>query len=242
MPLNTAFAKAKETVLKVSAPLANAETATEPTDVTIELSAAATAGDTSLTVTALPAALKANNILTFTWGTGNSVDVLITANADVGATTVSVDAVSGDVGDGVPAIDVSATATFDQLYRVAGTETADFTKAEGVTTYTSNTYDSANAVVYDTATIDTASWSISRAGRAKNSDFGYVQCVEAAFQHKPVWVKLERPGEDNEIAVIYEGVAWVTGYNDTGASTALNDGGWTFQGNGKVYYTRLTTV
>ena len=242
MPLDTTFAKAKETILKVSAPLLNADTAVEPVDVTISLTAAATAGDTSLTVAALPAALKKNNILTFTWGTGNSVDVLITANADAGATTVAVDSVAGDVGDGVPAIDISATATFDQLYRVAGTETADLTLSEGVTTYTSNTYDSANAVVYDTATIDTASWSISRVGRQKLSDYGYVQCHNAAFQKLPVWVKLERPGENNVIAVTYEGVAWVTGFSDTGAATALNDGGWTFQGNGKIYMTRTTTV
>ena len=241
MPLDTTFAKSKETVLKVSTPYANADTATEPADVTISLTGAATAGDTTLAVNALPAALKANNILTFTWGTGNSVDVLITANADAGATTVSVDSVAGDVGDGIPAIDISATATFDQLYRVAGTETADLTLTEGVTTYTSNTYDSANAIVYDTATIDTASWSISRAGRAKNSDFGYSQCATAAFDKKPVWVKLERPGENNEIAVIYEGVAWVTGFNDTGAATALNDAGWTFQGNSKIFRTVLTT-
>ena len=237
MGLDVTFPKAKETSLRVSAPFTNADTATKPTAVTISLTAAAEAGDTSLAVAALPVALKANTILDFVEGS-DVVTVLVTANADEGDTTLAVDGLRGDVGDGIPSdIDAAATATWDRLYRVLGTETADVSYTEGVTTYTSNTYDSAFNVVYDTATIDTAGWTISRAGRQKINDYGYRQCHVAATTKLPVWVKLERPGEDNLTTVTYEGVAWLTGFSDTGAATALNDGGWTFTGNGKIYVT-----
>ena len=236
MAFDTSYALARETQLLVSRPFDNIRDVAKPAPVTITVATAAEEGDTTLAVEALPTEIKKGTVLYF--GTATPVAVLVTEDAAEAATSLTVNRLRGDVDAGIPAdIDALETAQWDGMYRVAGTETADITLSEGVTSYTSNTYDSAYNVVFDEKSVDTASWQISRAGRAKLSDFGYFCCFRAATAQLPVWVKLIRPGEDNKPAVTYQGAAWVTGFSDQGSSTAMNDASWTFDGNGRVEIT-----
>lgn len=243
MPLPVGFTKAQKSNLKVSKPITDYETFTELPDVDITIGATgAVAGDTTLEVEALPVDIKKNTILYFD-ESGVLVPVLVTVDAAESDTELTVDSLTGKVGDGIPvALSTGTVASYDQLYRVMGTEQADYTSSEGVTTYSSNTYDSFATVTYNKQTIDTAGWTISRNGRQALNDFGFQQCQEAALGHKVLWVKLERPNENGDVAMVYEGKAWLTGWADTGAATGLNDANWTFQGEGDLYWERIPVV
>ena len=235
MGLDSGFAKAKRAGLYVSAPYAG--TATEPTDVTVtnDTSGGSDAGDTSmeLDVSTGTVTLPKGTRLNF-----GGVQIITTAAVTITAGTAeatAVDAAYGQVGDGIPAaIANAATATWDQLYWVAGTESTDFNINPNSQTQNSVTYDAAEEATWDDAEILSASWALNRSGNRKADDGGGAQIRLLA--HDPsqeIWVKRVLPREDGSIAESIEGRAGITTYSDTAPAPAIVTESYGLGGRGK---------
>lgn len=245
MPLDSSFIKAKPTGLYVSAAAASGSKATQPSDVTLTVGAAgaAAAATTVPMTTSADITLVKNQILEFTGG----IELVVTADTAIttggGEVSVPVDSVDGDEGDGIPAALVSGdTATWDQLYRVLGTEQSDYSVNEQSNQLRSVTYDSAESMSWDESSADSKSWQIQRSGRFKVDDYAFKQIQLAAHEDRELWLKQVSPREDGSPAQEKEGRVKVRGYSETNPASGIYDVGYTLAGQGKPTITDIAAT
>lgn len=237
MGLDTSFSRGMPTGLYVSAAAPAGQKATKPTPVTITVGTGVSAGVTTVSLSSSAnVTLEENQILVFNAGDPDEVALIVTAQTAVTGTpgAVPVDAVDGVAGDGIPGdLASSDTATWDQMYRVLGTETSDFNVTEGTQELSSVTYDSGQNMSWDEQEITSRGWNIPRGGRFKPNDPAYKAVRACGLSKREVWVKRILADEDGAAAQIEQGRATVTGFSNTAPASGIVDANWTFQGQGE---------
>lgn len=239
------FARGKYTEVFQSDAFAAGVLASEPADVTISVDSAASAGDTSVTLSAPSTiTLRKNLILAFTDGS-DEVLVRVTADTSIGSggAAVPVDAIAGDE-PGIPAaLSTSHTAVWDQLHRVVGTESAGFSTNDNTSSLTPASYESAYAgTVWAEDEATSKGWTVPRSGRFKAGDHALKQAEVANLEEREVWVKVVYADENNDPARIYEGRAKVRNLSVDPPATGVLDASWNWQGQGKPKRTDLTAA
>lgn len=238
MALDTTFARGKPTGVYTSAAYPVGVRATKPTPVTLTVEASASAGATtvSLSVASGTVTLQENQILVFNEGDPDEVKCVVTTTTEVTTsnTSVPVDAVEGQTGDGIPgALAENDTAVWDRLYRVLGTSRSPLSLTENTSQLTSITYDSAQAMTWDEMEINSKGWTLGREGRFKAHDPGYIETETAAYEGREVWVQRILPDEQGAPTRLTEGRAIVTNFQDDPPADGIIDASWTWQGQGK---------
>lgn len=100
---------------------------TYPEAETITLTSGAAAGATSLAVSALSVPIPANTVLTFNAGTPDETSVVVTADADISDTSLTVDNLVGRRGAGISReLIIGDSATWDTLLTFAGSDNMTF--------------------------------------------------------------------------------------------------------------------
>lgn len=240
MGLDQGFALAKRAGLYIST--IQTQPATEPADITftVATSGGISAGDLAidLTVASGSTTLPVGARLNF-----SGVEVIVTTQVTVttSSTEVAIDAAFGEVGDGSPAaIAESATAAWDQLRWVRGTENVPFVVNGNEQRLSSTTYDSAEEASWDDGTILSANWQMNRSGNRKADDVA--GGIIRALANEPsgeLWVKVVRPREDNSVAEYIEGRAQIPNYQDDAPAPGILTESYTLSGRGKP---KRTTV
>lgn len=171
----------------------------------------ATAGATSLTVTALPGAVPKNTVLVF--NDSNKVKVVVTADATASATTLSVESFEGATGDGISdALTSGDKATWDGLYTDIASNSLDFSANEQTNELTAVTHGSATGVRVAVPEVTSVQPTISRQGLFFADGQLYKDIVRnAKSPNANWWVKYVLPGHDGAVAVTYEGLARMFG-------------------------------
>ena len=231
MALETTFVKGKKVAVFIS-DVQNGK-AVAPAPVTINMEAPAAAGAVSLSVTSSAnVTLRKNTILKF-----GTVLVLVTADTPLTAVAANlpVDTVEGDEGAGIPeAIPDTASATYDGLHRVLGTQSSNFALTESSNNLSSVTYDASDVVSWDESSQTSKGWNFARAGRFKPTDHAWRQVSQAAKTGKEIWIKHVTPDENGNAAVTRVGRVTIEGYSESNAAEGIIDANWTFKGQGKI--------
>ena len=238
------FARGKYSEVFQSDAFAAGVNASEPADVTISVDSIAAAGATSATLSCpTTITLRKNLILSFTDGS-DEVLVRVTEDTSIGSggASVPVDAVAGDE-PGIPAqLSASHTATWDQLHRVVGTESAGFATNDNTNTLTPASYETAySGTTWAEDEATSKGWSVPRSGRFKAGDHALQQAEIANLEEREVWIKVVYADEDNEAARAYEGRARVRNFSVDPPASGVLDASWTWQGQGKPKRTVLSS-
>lgn len=181
---------------------------TFPTAVTVALSADAAAGATSLTVTALPAAIPTNTVLVFNAGDPDEQVVVTTADADASDTTLAVDTYLGATGDGLDAaLTTGDQASWDTLLTAAGTEDIPYARNDQSTELGAATHGSGTGIRITTPQINTAAPSIAVTG-IMSADNGLLQDILEYAGTNTLWaVRQVVPNADGGILYTRHGIA-----------------------------------
>jgi len=125
-------------------------TTTAPAPLAITVAAGgATAGATSIPVTALGAAVPRNTILTFSRAAGNpaSLTVVVAADAALSATSLPVEMFEGEEGAPLThSLAAADAASWDRLFTVTGTENSPYTSNPQTQELTSVSYGAATGI------------------------------------------------------------------------------------------------
>lgn len=137
-----------------------------PTTITVSGPGAA-AGALSIPVTALAAPIPRNTILEFTRaaGTPDVIQVVVTAHANLGATSLAVESFHGAHGEGISHALASADyATWDGLYPDVGSENLDLQMNPTTQNLEAVTHGSSTAVTVARRIVTSIAPSLSRSG------------------------------------------------------------------------------
>lgn len=183
---------------------------TFPTPVTIALSADAAAGATSLTVTALPAAIPANTVLVFNIGDPDELVVVTTADADASDTTLAVDTFLGASGDGLDAaLTTGDQASWDTLLTAAGTEDLPYSRNDQAQELGAVTHGAGTDIRITTPQVNTAAPAIAVTG-IMSEDNGLLQDLIEYAGTNALWaVRQVVPDKDGGILFTRHGLAKV---------------------------------
>lgn len=232
-----AFAKGKFTEIFQGELAAAGARATEPTDVTITVSAPAAIGDKTVQLRNAPGPLQLRKglILAFIDGP-DEVQLQVTADTVITASTgaVPVNRVTGEDDAGLDKpLSVAHVATWDQLHRVYGTESANFTGADQTNVMNPATYESKFVGAgwqEDEAT--SKSWTIPREGLFRGDDFAFGLVRSAWFQEREVWVKVVYTDPDGNPVELWEGRAKVRNLTYNAPAGDMVRASWTWNGQG----------
>lgn len=202
-------------IRRIANPVAGA-----PSAVTVTVAAAgALAGATSIPVVALTAMIPRYTILTF--DDDETTSVVLTADAAVGATTISVERVEGKLGDGIENPLVSGDiASWNALYRLTGGESKDFStskQTEDNRPVTFESWTSAAGMARKKVTGKEAS--ISHSGYYHIDDAGFREIRDADAVDGFLWYRREIYREDGTLAETREGVVQVLDYSEPTSAT-----------------------
>ena len=137
-----------------------------PTPITVS-GPGAPAGALSIPVSALGAAIPRNTILEFTRAAGNPsvIQVVVTAHAQLGATSLSVESFHGAHGEGIShALAASDHASWDGLYPDVGSENLDLQMNPTTQNLEAVTHGSSTAVTVARRIVTGIAPSLSRSG------------------------------------------------------------------------------
>ena len=187
-----------------------------PSTVTATVSAAgALQGATSIPVSALPAAIPKNTVLSFTASGGGAIitKVVVTADAAQSDTSLSVESFEGAAGDGIDAALVNTDeAVWDGLYTDIASNSLDFSANEQTNELTAVTHGSATGVRVAVPEVTSVQPTISRQGLFFADGQLYKDIVRnAKTPNSNWWAKYVLPAHDGTPAVTYEGLARMFG-------------------------------
>lgn len=197
---------------------------TKPTDVTITTTAAGDAADETLTVTALTGPVPAGTAIRLA-ETTNTYTIYTTADAELGATSLPVEALA-------EAIPIGATGQYKAMLLLQGGTTSDEqiqATDQEVTVY-------GDDLGFSTGIVTKASWSISYSFNVLPSDLSYFRLAYAAQNAvKGVrgWIRKEDPAPAGYTSgEVIEGLADVTDFSKSNPSDGIITGKCTFKGRG----------
>lgn len=188
----------------------------KPSPVTVTVDAAgAPAGALSIPVTALSEAIPRNTILVFDRAAGNpdQVKVVVTADADVGATALAVEAFEGASGDGISAsLAQNDVAVWDGLYTDFASNNLDFSANEQTQELTAVTHGGSSGVKVGVPQVTSVQPTIQRQGFLLNGS----QLLTDLLQNVKTpnanwWGKYVLPDADGNDLMVYEGLGRVFG-------------------------------
>lgn len=221
------------TGLNISALAPRGTRATKPETIVFTTTAAAEAGDTTLMLEAsAPTILERNQMLTF-----DGVLVLVTEKTSVSdtPTSVPVDAVEGLEGDGIPAgIDEGEEASWNQMFRVLGTEDSTLTVNDETNPLGSTTYDSGQTLSWAEVQVVGKGWELDRSGEFKARDKAWLIIREAILTGRELWVERVLSDGKNQPYQVERGRAIITSPSVPAPADGIVTASWTFQGQGAL--------
>jgi hypothetical protein len=207
MPLRLAEIRGKPSMVRLRRLGASK---TPPTPSTVVVDANAAAGANSLTVEALTAAVPKNTVLRFETS-GGDVVVVVTADANVGATTLAVESFEGKAGDGISgAIAVDDDATYDGLYVDFASEDLRFAKASTSNPLSAVTHGSSTGVNVRKTEVTEIAPAITRTGLLARGPL-LQDILRYGDSNDYWWAKLIVADENANEWITLEGLAKITG-------------------------------
>lgn len=203
-----------------------------PSTVTVTLASNAAAGATSLTVTALTAAVPKNTVLTFSRAAGSpaTMKVVVTADADVSDTSISVEDFEGVSGDGIPfTLATSDAATWDGLYTDIASNNLDFARNEQTQDLTAVTHGSATGVSVAIPEITSIAPAITRQGLFWADGQLIQDLLTYGGTNANFYGKLIIPNEDGEVFAYYAGWGKIQGVGHPSPADNLIQLNYTFR-------------
>ncbi|HEX7000179.1 MAG TPA: hypothetical protein VF164_00630, partial [Trueperaceae bacterium] len=203
-----------------------------PSTVTVTLTDNAAAGATSLTVSALSAAIPKNTVLTFSRAAGDpaTMKVVVTADADVSDTTISVEDFEGVAGDGIPhSLATGDAATWDGLYTDIASNNLDFARNEQTQDLNPVTHGSATGVSVSIPEITSIAPSIQRQGLFWADGQLIKDILQYGGTNANFYAKLVIPDEDGNAFVTYAGYGKVMGVGHPSPADNLVQLNYTFR-------------
>ncbi len=186
--------------------------ATAPTPVVAVVSAAgAAAGVNSIPVDALSALIPKNTVLTF--DDMNNVTVVLTDDANMGATALLVESFEGAQGDGIShALADDDEASWDGLYTDVASNALDFSANEQTNELSAVTHGGSTGVRVATPEVTSISPTIQRGGFFLNDSPLLTDLMQNVKQpNQNWWGKLVLPDEDGVPLFEYAGLGRVFG-------------------------------
>jgi hypothetical protein len=160
---------------------------------------AAAAGDTSIPVDALTAAIPKNTVLVFSRAAGSpdTVTVVTTAEAASAATSIPVESFDGSDGDGI-AYDLAAAdaATWDGLYTAIGTENSPYSNNAQTNDLTAVVYGGSGDISVSKPSVQSMAPTISRAGLWLAEGQLVQDIMQYADTNRNWWAKQVLPDAD----------------------------------------------
>lgn len=193
--------------------LGSATQAPTPTTVTVTGPGAAQ-GALLIPVTALSAAIPKNTILNFARAGGppDVVQVVVTADADSGATSIPVEAFDGAPGEGIQAsLTAADAAVWDGLYTDIASQSLDFGKNSQTQDLNPVTHGSGTGVTLSLPEVTSIAPAVTRQGLF----FAHSPVIEDLLTYGDSnanwWGKLVIPDENGLPYVTYQGLGVVSG-------------------------------
>ena len=230
MPYDVKFASGRYTGLFISDVQSGAAVAPTAETITVATAGAA-AGALTIPVNAITNPIYRGKVLKFS----NGVEAILTADAAAGATSLTVDNVSGTAGAGISgAIAAGVTASNDRLWRLLGTSSSNYTVNENnVQQLQSTTYETVDSMSWDTSEAASKGWQIPRQGRFKSDDRAFRQVFTAAHNDKELWVRYILPQEDGAAGLTITGRVKVRNFDAPSPADGITDANFTLVGQGE---------
>lgn len=229
--LDTSFVRGMFTGIYVGTPAARRNArALFPAPATFTVDEAASAGATTLTLTAPESvSLPENTVLNF-----GGVYVMVTETTSVGTSPTPVP-VSGLETEGLPdPIAADEEAVWHGLMRVMGTTSTELSLTEGTSNLTSTTYDSGMRMEWDEIQITSKGWTLPRQGNFKPTDPAYLAIREAGLKGLEIPVLRILPDENGDPAEFQRGRSLITGFSVPAPADGIVTASWTFTGQGRL--------
>lgn len=185
-----------------------------PTPVTVTLSSNAPQGDNTLVVTALAADIPLNTILEFSRAAGDpdTIEVVTSADASSGETTLLVEAYDGAKGDGISeSLAIGDAAIWDGLYTDIASQNLNFAKNAQSSELAPVTHGSGSGVTISRPEVTSMAPSIPRDGLFFAGSPLIKDIVRYGDTNSNWWAKYQVPDETGRPYLTYEGLAVVQG-------------------------------
>lgn len=200
------------------------ETLSAPGDVAITLTAAVTAADETLTVTAVTGPVPIGTPILLTEGS-DTLLVYTSGHVATGATSIPIEAADSAIGTG-------ATGTYTAMLVLEGGTTSD----ESINNSDTESITYGKNAGWSTGKVTSAGWEASYSFNVLPDDLGYRRLLYAAqnaVKGVRVWVRKEDPAPEGKTSGDYiEGLADVLDFTKSNPADNIITGSCTFKGRG----------